>query len=325
LLDLQYDSLSLRKKEGRRPWDFNYLYVLFYNFFNVSFDLKCILILNLNMRSNKILFFHAVSFIFRFLIGLYICFDVMSKTDAQIPFGSYKKIGDSLKLFERNEEPDWTLELWTPISISTARSINELETTVHLCRLNFKLYSANPHLYPMFRDLVALSDCHGDNAKSTSAKKLLKQLMKENGDSDGLRHIEPTGFVFHESRVGSTLVANLLGSDPFSMVFSESDPAASALLHCPSCSEEENIQLFRDVITLMGVSPFHKRMFFKFQSITTTKIQIALKAFPNTPWAFVFRQPVQVIIEQFISNSCYYSYLLNDNLLILIFVWKLRQ
>jgi len=82
---------------------------------------------------------------------------------------------------------------------------------------------------------------------------------------------DPSGFVFHESRVGSTLTANLLASDPYNMVFSESDPPATILLHCDKCSRKKQIQLFRDVVYVMGASPIHKRYFFKFQSITNNK------------------------------------------------------
>lgn len=32
------------------------------------------------------------------------------------------------------------------------------------------------------------------------------------------RVVYPTGFIFHESRVGSTLVANMLASNPWAMV-----------------------------------------------------------------------------------------------------------
>ena len=105
----------------------------------------------------------------------------------------------------------------------------------------------------------------------------------------------PSGFVFHESRVGSTLVANSLAANPWNMVFSESDPPSgntvqhqmksnfypsnsllnmftlnsshlnyrsffcdcdvAALLHCGACTEEQNVQLFRDVLTVMGTTP----------------------------------------------------------------------
>ena len=33
--------------------------------------------------------------------------------------------------------------------------------------------------------------------------------------------LEPSGFIFHESRVGSTLVANMLASVPTNLVYSE--------------------------------------------------------------------------------------------------------
>lgn len=107
---------------------------------------------------------------------------------------------------------------------------------------------------------------------------LVKEIKSD--EAAGLptgRVVQPTGFVFHESRVGSTLVANFLASDPWSLVFSESTPIANAILHCETCSNERKVQLFRDVVMLMGRSPFHRRLFFKFQSITCTKMEIALQ------------------------------------------------
>jgi hypothetical protein len=67
----------------------------------------------------------------------------------------------------------------------------------------------------------------------------------------------------------------------------------------------------------MGHSPIHERLFFKFQYISTTNIDIALevcyiliihvpiitiyydtkKAFPNTSWAFIYRKPVQTMMS----------------------------
>ena len=91
------------------------------------------------------------------------------------------------------------------------------------------------------------------------------------------RVVPPSAFVFHESRVGSTLVANNLASSPYSLVFSESAPTANALLHCFACTRQQEVQLFRDIVTLMGRSPIHHHLFFKFQSITSTKMEIALE------------------------------------------------
>jgi hypothetical protein len=187
--------------------------------------------------------------------------------------------------------PEWEV-FWTPIDVE----VTDNDPMVILCKLNFKKYWEQPHAYPMFRDLENMSGCVANNRRRERMSVLLKEIDDHKLLPSG-RVISPTGFVFHESRVGSTLIANFLASDPWSIVFSESTPIANAILHCTHCSEDQQIELFRNVLRLMGRTPFHKRMFVKFQSITTTKIHIALKAFPDTPWSFVFRQPVQTMMS----------------------------
>ena len=116
-------------------------------------------------------------------------------------------------------------------------------------------------------------------------KRRLSEIMTEIAESKGTpagRVVYPTAFVFHESRVGSTLVANLLGSDPFNMVYSESAPPSSVLLHPAVRSPDKQKRLFRDVLLAMGRSPIHNKLFFKFQSITSTKIKVALEVSVST-------------------------------------------
>jgi len=183
---------------------------------------------------------------------------------------------------------DYSKEFWTPIDIEISS-----DPTVTLCKLDFKTYSESPHDTPMFKDLVDKSKCVGKNRRTPTLSVLMKEMA-----TDPTPPIPPTGFVFHEGRVGSTLVANLLGSNPDAMVFSESAPPATAMLHCNRCTRERKVSLFRDVITLMGRSPIHKYMFFKFQSITATQMEIALEAFPDTAWSFIYRDPVQTMMSQ---------------------------
>lgn len=189
------------------------------------------------------------------------------------------------------DAPHWnSMEpFWSPISIT----MHDLDPTVTLCKLNFQEYSKTPHKYPMFRDLVAMSNCGGSNVKSAklSAIKADPQFQGKTG-----RYLEPTGFVFHESRVGSTLVANALACDPWAMVFSESDPLPKTLI-CSFCSREQSIVLFQDLVRLMSYSTFHRRVFFKFQSVTVTRMDIALAAFPSVPWTFLFRTPTHVLMS----------------------------
>ena len=60
---------------------------------------------------------------------------------------------------------------------------------------------------------------------------------------------------------------------------------------------EGNIEKLATVMRLMCRSSYHTRCFFKFQSINTPRIGIFRKAFPEVPWAFVFREPVQVRVH----------------------------
>lgn len=107
-------------------------------------------------------------------------------------------------------------EHWSPISIGGSQRLT-------LCQLDFKTYSTQPHMYPMFKDLVALSKCNEPGrTKITSIETVLAEIAAgaAAGHSSG-RVVYPSGFVFHESRVGSTLIANMLAADPDNMVFSE--------------------------------------------------------------------------------------------------------
>lgn len=91
--------------------------------------------------------------------------------------------------------------------------------------------------------------------------KLMEQKIQNGNVSEinGYVHsMQTSGFVFHESRVGSTLVANsLVAMDPtLHRVYSESSPITDALLACgrmgSQCDMNANVELFRDVVYLMG-------------------------------------------------------------------------
>jgi len=93
--------------------------------------------------------------------------------------------------------------------------------------------------------------------------------------------MKPTGFVFHESRCGSTLVANILAAfnPKESRVYSESAPPSQAAQLFNMNDLENSIQLLRDVIYMMGRSndPDERNLFFKIQSINSKKIHVFRK------------------------------------------------
>lgn len=178
---------------------------------------------------------------------------------------------------------------WVPTGIA---HVEHGDPRVTLCRLDFDSYWRNPSKTPMFRDLVAASRCGKE--KSGSLNELVEDLKRR-----GQKPLMPTGFVFHESRVGSTLIANMLGSNPKNLVYSESAPPPAVINHCDKCGEERRNDILRKLVALMGASPYHDRLFFKFQSITVPNIAVIASAFPATPWIFLYREPVQVMMSHF--------------------------
>lgn len=149
----------------------------------------------------------------------------------------------------------------------------------------------------------------------------LKELAEtaRQADNDGLypyaKNLELTGVVFHESRCGSTLVANsLIAMNPVKhRVYSESAPPISALNVCARaldgdedspCTVDQGAQILRDVMYFMGRSQDSKeeRYFFKIQSAGTKAIKVFRRAFPAVPWLFVYRDPVQVMMSHFANG-----------------------
>mmetsp|Transcript_2255 Transcript_2255/g.4160 ORF Transcript_2255/g.4160 Transcript_2255/m.4160 type:complete len:462 (+) Transcript_2255:199-1584(+) len=181
------------------------------------------------------------------------------------------------------------------------------------CQLDWSLHKSDPSSYPMFRDLVAQSpSCR--NPFELDLKQVINIIRKDEEDStnSNTSHtLYPTGFVFHESRCGSTLVANSLAAMNPSRhrVYSESSPPIEALRACgfegEECPEGRSVELFRDVIHVMGrtESVDEKHLFFKIQSIGSRYLPVFLEAFPDTPWVYVYREPVQIMMSQLANGE----------------------
>lgn len=181
--------------------------------------------------------------------------------------------------------------------------------TVSLCKLDHDSHARQPDRIPMFRDLAKASHCktqHRDVplAEFRSAMRaLLDEAGADQSEADGpFPHPIPTGFVFHEARVGSTLVANMLASSKINAVYAESTPPVQ-VLGSTALNAEERIRLLQEVFAAMSRVPGRKHTFYKFQSALSTKPQQLLQAFPNVPWVFLYRHPTEVMASMFQTLS----------------------
>jgi hypothetical protein len=180
------------------------------------------------------------------------------------------------------------------------------------CNIDWKLQQRDPSTVAMFRDLRVQSImCDGTlitvdlfdmakQAKAYDAK--LNTTITTKKQKDTALPVPPTGVVFHETRCGSTLTANLLAgfSPANTRVYSESPPPLGALKACDRnpCNPRLHTQLIQDVFYLMGRTIRKERpqsVFYKIQSIGVMNIDKFTEAFPNTPWVFLYRDSVEVM------------------------------
>lgn len=104
------------------------------------------------------------------------------------------------------------------------------------------------------------------------------------------------GLVFHMSRCGSTLAAQWLAALPDSVVLSEPEPADALLQWVPPTSDET---LLRGLLAAMGQPrrECDRRLFIKTDCSHLLQIGRYLAAFPETPWIFMYRDPVEVLVS----------------------------
>lgn len=120
------------------------------------------------------------------------------------------------------------------------------------------------------------------------------------GDIDEVyQGLKPTGFIFHLSRCGSTLISQMLAAMPENIVISEASPI-DYVLRKASLSEDERVIRLRWVINALGQkrSDSEQNYFIKFDTWNTLSIDIVQKAFPDVPWIFLYRNPAEIIVSQ---------------------------
>jgi hypothetical protein len=154
----------------------------------------------------------------------------------------------------------------------------------------------------MFNDLVHASNCANASFVREAPLDVLYQEMLESG----VHPLAPSGFVFHQSRCGSTLIANQLASVPNFLVYTEPLPVLE-MIHLYDTSIARRTAL-RKLLFLMGASPFHDRLFIKFPSSGVTVMKTLLDVFPTTPWIFAFRDPVQIVVSHLTMPAAQVQY-----------------
>jgi hypothetical protein len=115
--------------------------------------------------------------------------------------------------------------------------------------------------------------------------------------------LEPSGFIFHMSRCGSTLISQMLAALPQTVMISEAGPIDSALrahLRIPGLSDEQQLDWLRWMVSALGQQRRgnEKRFYIKLDCCDTIALPLIRRAFPGVPWIFIYRNPVEVMVSQ---------------------------
>jgi hypothetical protein len=113
--------------------------------------------------------------------------------------------------------------------------------------------------------------------------------------------LAPDGFIFHMSRCGSTLLAQLLAALPQNIVVSEAPPIDSILRgRFGGATEEQKMTWLRGLLSALGQrrNGDEKQFFVKFDSWHTINLPLIRRAFPDVPWIFLYRDPLEVMVSQ---------------------------
>jgi hypothetical protein len=111
--------------------------------------------------------------------------------------------------------------------------------------------------------------------------------------------LEPSGFVFHGSRCGSTLVSQMLASAPQHLVLSEPLPVDQVLR--ARAAESERVRWLRAIVAALGRPRrgAQRAYVLKLDAWNACSLGLVRRAFPDVPWLFLFREPVQVLASHF--------------------------
>ncbi len=178
---------------------------------------------------------------------------------------------------------------WTPIRIFWSHG----RPCVDWCRLN-----PEPFVEPFFEQTLgrAMRNPAQLLFRRQTPVDLLETLAEE---APG---VAPTGFIFHMSRCGSTLVAQMLAALRDSIVISEAPVIDQTLgLHWrdPRIGCAQRIAWLRGVVHALGQRRHgdERRFFIKFDSWHVLELPLILEAFPDVPWIFLYRDPTEVLVS----------------------------
>eukprot|EP00977_Amphora_coffeiformis_P024875 scaffold17426_cov170-Amphora_coffeaeformis.AAC.8 len=191
--------------------------------------------------------------------------------------------------------------LWTLIDLQIpedglARHFYKVNAT--FCHIDWNMHQENPSKLSFFDDLKAASCPHKITVDLGDMVSRAKAYDQQHPDK--IRVLPPTGIIFHQSRCGSTLAANMLATLERTRIYSETGSTVKALRACTpnvECHPGTHQRLVHDVYYLLGRSTRGENIDHVFYKTNSGGMFIEhfTAAFPQTPWVYMYREPTEII------------------------------
>ncbi|MBY8820822.1 sulfotransferase [Sphingomonas colocasiae] len=112
----------------------------------------------------------------------------------------------------------------------------------------------------------------------------------------------PDGFIFHLSRCGSTLAAQMLGAMDGMIVLSEPPPLDDVIQWARVRADvpvELRVEVLRAMVGALGRDRTGgaRHYVVKLDCWHTLELPLLRLAFPDTPWVFLYRDPVEILVS----------------------------
>lgn len=183
-----------------------------------------------------------------------------------------------------------SLKLWCPIDVVIAENQPAIEW-MDLDGVDFR--------EPFFDETLARVDSGEKRGRVVTGIDGVLQFEKI---CEGL---SPSGFIFHSSRCGSTVLANACRALKRSIVIAEA-PAIDKIItrlftDAPSGSAKELLYLvlLRAIVTALGqrLKGDECHYFIKLACTSTLQIRRIRSVWPSVPFVFLYRNPVEVMVS----------------------------
>jgi hypothetical protein len=175
---------------------------------------------------------------------------------------------------------DWPPVQWLPFQVAALNG---------QAVVDWAHFGAAPLTHPFFEDSIRRALSHPLN-RMLRYRMTLGDLVARAARAPSLR---PNGFIFHMSRCGSTLVSQMLASLPHNVVISEAAPIDATV-------QIGQVETLAAMVAAFGRkrSGNERGYFLKLDCWHALALPLFRRAFPEVPWVFLYRDPVEVLVSQ---------------------------